>query len=374
MSPFAVPSDTVDLLTSSWARNGTIQTCEAAGFVLNIGGTAIPFYTVFLSYYFLKRVKDKVSPLEFSRKYEFKIHALIWILPIIGGIVGLVRKDFNPLKYGSMCSIMDLPIECSIANSDTQCIRGQNAPKDSLYIIVIPVVLAFLVLILNLLRLTVYVYSEERLMRGQAAEDEDRNTSLWEKLKAAPGVCCSNHHSDLQQDQNGIQQHSLSKQSLVQSTLYIVAYLVTYTNPMVGFVQGFLGIPRTSMVSWALFSIFWPLGGLFNIIIYTRPKVAATRREHPKYAHSSWFLIFRFVIFSGGEVPTDTNFLAEESSSGEGEGLDSSGCDRVVMAATTSAMLFPIATPKSRYESEENASWTDPRYERVSAVSSITVV
>ena len=79
-----------------------------------IGGTVIPFYTVFLSYCFLKRVKDKVSVLDFARKYEFKIHALIWILPIIGGIVGLVRKDFNPLKYGSMCSMMDSTVGCSI--------------------------------------------------------------------------------------------------------------------------------------------------------------------------------------------------------------------------------------------------------------------
>ena len=144
---------------------------------------------------------------------------------------------------------------------------------------------------------------------------------------------------------------------------------------MYGFIQEALGEPRSSWVLWALLSIFWPLGGLFNILIYTRPKVAATRTEHPEHAHSSWFVIVLFVIFSGGEVPTEINF-AEESSSGEeeGEGLarSTSGCDGIVMAATTSAMLFPIAVPRNRHESEEIvSSWTDSRFERESSDSSV---
>ena len=374
ISPFAVPSDTSDLLSPfSW---GTIQTCEAAGFFLMIGGTVIPFYTVFLSYYFLKRVKDKVSVLDFARKYEFKIHALIWILPIIGGIVGLVRKDFNPLKYGSMCSMMDRPVGCSI-DPDTPCIRGQDAPKDVIFIFVIPMVSAFLMLILNLLRLTVYVHSEERLMRlvatRQAAEDDEyRGTSFWDKFKASASICCRgtrNHQSSTDTNQH----QSLAMQSLVQSALYIVAYLVSYSCIMYGFIQEALGEPRSSWVLWALMSIFWPLGGLFNILIYTRPKVAVTRTEHPEHAHSSWFVIVLFVIFSGGEVPTEINF-AEESSSGEeeGEGHSISGCDGIVMAATTSAMLFPIAVPQNRRESEEIvSSWTDSRFERESSDSSM---
>ena len=78
-------------------------------------------------------------------------------------------------------------------------------------------------------------------------------------------------------------------------------------------------------------SIFWPLGGFFNILIYTRPKVSAVRIMRPEHAHSSWFTIFLLVVISGGEVPTDNNFEDEESSHDENgneseDGMDANRC------------------------------------------------
>jgi hypothetical protein len=42
-SSFVDLSDTLD---APWAL-GTVETCEAAGYFLQVGGTTIPFYTLF---------------------------------------------------------------------------------------------------------------------------------------------------------------------------------------------------------------------------------------------------------------------------------------------------------------------------------------
>jgi len=324
-SSFAAPSDTPD---APWAK-GTVETCEAAGYSMQVGGTAVPFYILFLSYYFLKRVKDKITPQEFAHKFEFKIHALIWLFPIIGGFVALARKNFNPTKNGSLCVMTDNPDGCS-ADPDTACIRGQNSPKDSVLLVAVPVALTFVMLIVNLVRFTLHVRSEERLIRLEArrsnrdnadpseARSSDRDNADFseagckDKLKATIVCCCNSEQSD-PQDQDTTQ--SLSMQSLVQSSLYIFAYFLTYSGPILKLIMSASGIARPTWVKW-LVSILWPFGGFFNILIYTRPKVFAMRKMYHQHAHTSWFIVFLRVVFSGGEVPSsDNNF---ESSSGIG--------------------------------------------------------
>ena len=57
--PLAALSGTLD---APWVM-GSTRLCSATGFVLNIGGLAVPFYTLVLTHYFLQRVKyKKVDP------------------------------------------------------------------------------------------------------------------------------------------------------------------------------------------------------------------------------------------------------------------------------------------------------------------------
>ena len=306
VSPLAAPSDTP---FSSWAM-GTTATCELAGFFLYVGGTAVPFYILFLSYYFLKKVKNKLTPQEFADKYEFKIHALIWFFTIAGGCVGVARKDFNPSKGGLLCRVIDNPVDCS-TNPETECIRGQHAPTDAILITVIPFLLAFFMLIVNFSRLTIYVYSEERKMRLSSRRSADSD-SRWERFKSvifcdSSGRQATRDRGQPQQDQDQTRNQSLAMQSLVQSSLYIFAYFIAYFIPVLSYIFSVIGKPRPLWMFWGA-SIVWPLGGFFNIFIYNRPKVTATRRAHPEvYAHRSWLVVFLVVIFSGGEVPTNVD-------------------------------------------------------------------
>eukprot|EP00557_Chaetoceros_sp_GSL56_P003785 CAMPEP_0176497596 /NCGR_PEP_ID=MMETSP0200_2-20121128/11811_1 /TAXON_ID=947934 /ORGANISM="Chaetoceros sp., Strain GSL56" /LENGTH=150 /DNA_ID=CAMNT_0017895625 /DNA_START=1011 /DNA_END=1463 /DNA_ORIENTATION=- len=54
-------------------------------------------------------------------------------------------------------------------------------------------------------------------------------------------------------------------------------------------------------------SIFFPLGGFFNIAIYCRPKVVALRTTE---SDISWMKAYIVVILGGGEIPSQMNSLS----------------------------------------------------------------
>ena len=46
---------------------GTTGSCEAIGFIFTLGFFCMCFYTVFLTYYFMRRIKYKVTPQTFAK-------------------------------------------------------------------------------------------------------------------------------------------------------------------------------------------------------------------------------------------------------------------------------------------------------------------
>lgn len=351
VSPLAAPSDTP---FASWAM-GTTATCELAGLVLYVGGTAVPLYILFLSYYFLKKVKNKLTPEEFADKYEFKIHALVWFFAIAGGCVGLARNDFNPSIAGSLCRVIDHPVDCS-TNPEIECIRGQHAPTDAILITVIPFLLAFFMLIVNFSRLTIYVYSEERKMRLSSRRSADNN-SRWKRFKSviflwdSSGCRATGDSDQPQQDQDQTRNQSLAMQSLVQSSLYIFAYFISYIVIVLAYIFSVIGKPRPLWMFWGASTAF-ALSGFYNIFIYTRPKVIATRRAHPEvYAHRSWLVVFLVVIFSGGEVPTNVDF--EHSP-------EVNQFESIQIGVEGSEELAHLPVPNSEYSSSFDP-WNGPR-------------
>ena len=73
LSPFAAPSDTPGAF---WAV-GTTKTCDFVGWFIILCGLGVPFYVLFLTFYFLMRVKYKVHPKQFAQRMEWKIHLFI---------------------------------------------------------------------------------------------------------------------------------------------------------------------------------------------------------------------------------------------------------------------------------------------------------
>lgn len=80
-----------------------MASCEAIGYIFIIGSMAILWYTLFLTYYFLKRVKYQKTPKEFAQKEEYYITLFIWMYAIIFASVAFNAEEINAKSYGSTC-------------------------------------------------------------------------------------------------------------------------------------------------------------------------------------------------------------------------------------------------------------------------------
>jgi hypothetical protein len=108
-------------------------------------------------------------------------------------------------------------------------------------------------------------------------------------------------------------QFLVTKQSFHQSGLYILAFFLTYACPVLDISLAFFKLP-TWKGTFLGTSLFLPSIGLFNIFIYTRPKVMLMKKKYPQF---SWIERFLSVIYSGGEIPIamDDPELSKPSSS-----------------------------------------------------------
>lgn len=98
----------------------------------------------------------------------------------------------------------------------------------------------------------------------------------------------------------------LTKSAIVQSSLYIVSFFFVYSAPCIAILSGSM---HSETMFWVI-SIFLPLGGLFNMIIYTRPKVKAVRKVLPDLSR---FIGFLAVLISGGETPNLIDIMDDDS-------------------------------------------------------------
>ena len=93
------PADTPDAIFS----RGTVTSCEAIGYIFIVGSAAILWYTLFLTYYFLRRVKYKKTQKDFAQQEEYYIFLFIWIYPFVLAVTALKLEQINATRYGSTC-------------------------------------------------------------------------------------------------------------------------------------------------------------------------------------------------------------------------------------------------------------------------------
>ncbi|GFH46503.1 hypothetical protein CTEN210_02977 [Chaetoceros tenuissimus] len=366
LSPFLSPKENPDSIFSK----GSVESCEGTGFFGSIGGTAIPLYTLFLTYYFLRRVKYKVKPEQFAKFEEKLICSLIWIFSIGTNIVALAKGQINATKYGSICMIASRPYDCA-TNDTKECTRGEKAKLYSVVTLIVPIVISFLCLFAVLGVFTCHVYSIEKHLvsrqkeaetdseqkplrvkkvvqeqldtnreellakykqnntsksristdasRGKSSNDsegigqkfnfilpssldDDSPTALQDdhlqKLESEDEKSSNSQKDHPQQPQP--QGMALTKAAGLQSILYILAFMLVYSGPVIALFLRFSKKENTDANFW-INSLFLPIGGFLNILIYTRPKVKALRELIPELSNLLCFLI---VIAFGGECPS----------------------------------------------------------------------
>ncbi len=92
------------------------------------------------------------------------------------------------------------------------------------------------------------------------------------------------------------------REIVIQAVSFVFAFLLTFS--LYWYAHTLLtakkGISNSLMLS---VHIFYPMGGFFNVLAYSRPKIRALRIRKPSY---SWFRAFFHVMRTGGDVHVPT--------------------------------------------------------------------
>ena len=346
LGPFAAPADPLNIY-----GRGNIQSCEAVGFLTVTGFLAVPWYTLHLTYYFLKRVKYKVKPVDFANGEEKWLHLLIWTYSVSATIYALAKGQINATKGGNMCVISDSPVGCE-KTPNQECERGNGANTTNAATAVASLVTVFIALFLVLGAFTLHVYFSEKqlqpskekqrpltslrktpqeLPKNDDGKKEENNEvseilSPLDQKNDPESIPTSeeNEHDEEEEAGNNVDDNEqyvnqlskyeqqaldlvLTKSAVVQSSLYIFAFMIVYLGPIIALVSGYNQNTLQVIFWWT--SIFYPLGGVFNMIIYTRPKVQAVKKARPPMPKIVCFIL---VLLSGGETPNLMDLMAEE--------------------------------------------------------------
>lgn len=151
--------------------------------------------------------------------------------------------------------------------------------------------LSFLSISVSLALLSHHVYKVERTLTSQL--DQSETWTIEHEVAPAP----VNVQGEIES------RHVLTKQALSQSLLYILAFIAVYFPPIIDLILTRKVGNDSDMPEWLfwLISLITPLSGVFNILIYTRPKVLRLREDFP---NASFLKMFILIVLTGGEIPS----------------------------------------------------------------------
>jgi hypothetical protein len=126
----------LDILHSFWAAlstlpvpattgavfaHGTVATCTAQGFFVQLSNSTL-VYMASLTTYFMLKICHNVSDADMRKKYEYWLHVVPLVLAFGTSFAGVALKIFNPIALPEMgCWVSPYPRGCHIRGG---CTRG----------------------------------------------------------------------------------------------------------------------------------------------------------------------------------------------------------------------------------------------------------
>ncbi|GFH61536.1 predicted protein [Chaetoceros tenuissimus] len=173
---------------------------------------------------------------------------------------------------------------------------------------------SFVALVVILYLFTHHVYQQERELDIPARGIGQINENNQDNEVIADEVDRDSLHNDQEEEAvveeeganesrgKGNNNFILTKQAFHQSLLYVSSFFLVYLPVMIMMLQQVSG-QNVSDSEWRFWleAIILPLGGVFNILIYTRPKVLKLKEQFPMLMKWELFLI---VLMKGGETPS----------------------------------------------------------------------
>ena len=292
VGPFAPPTSSSRF--APWAM-GNQATCTFAGFLFSFGGCLFMMNTALLSFYYLCKIKRSMSDETFNTKYEWKINSFIIIISLAVNLAGVGLRTINTGLNGTQClNGAAFPTGCRLIPG-LECEEPLSIHAAEISTVIFAFICAsFLGILASMGSMVWHV-----LVRNE----------IFKTMSGTPRTSSQDTpNTEIQADNL---RRLYFKEITTQALLYAGAFFLCYGPFAIASVLFNFGVSMSSTVQSIFgftFAIFYPLNGLFTILIYTRPEVGNLKRSHPDY---SWLRALAMVLKPGGEVaqqvPEDVN-------------------------------------------------------------------
>mmetsp|Transcript_19947 Transcript_19947/g.34063 ORF Transcript_19947/g.34063 Transcript_19947/m.34063 type:complete len:398 (-) Transcript_19947:1433-2626(-) len=285
MSGIMVPKGT----NFVYGAMGNTTTCDINGFFFQFGFGAL-LYSSFLCMYYVLIIRYGKKQDFISWFVEPFMHTIAILHPIAAASVSAAYQAMNPMYVlPGWCYLASRPIGCA-NDPDVDCDRGGNYPTIELYATVLPSFVAWGVIIICMLMVFCTVRSQENRM--------------------AASYYNNNYTDEFNKER--------TRQTIRQATLYIVCPWITFSfAAAISLSIGPKPPARENRTYYFVLAVmtkvFLPMQGMFNLLIFLRPRYYALQRRHPQRRRIS---LIRQLIPTRQEGSGTANSKQEQSKSG----------------------------------------------------------
>lgn len=296
--------------TKIWLAVGNDTSCDISAFLAVLGSCGSIVYSLSLTIYFLLVIKFDLKDRNISEKYEPFLHAFPIIYASTVSITIYATGNYNPA--GPVCWIASEPLNCRddpnidcMSWGDPDVFKWISAGGPALVVLFVNAII-FVVIWRTVLIQTKKSESYSHSWIRRPEEDHDDAAPEQQPNKMFPCSNCLPRKKKPKQPTSPLAER-LSKRSKAsvrrlkeisnRAIAYIVGYFLTYLFTFVYRVIELSG----SKVPFAIIFLsrfFYPLQGLFNVLIYTYPHVMSHMKNNE---NTSWLKAFWEVVKSGGD-------------------------------------------------------------------------
>ena len=260
----------LSLFDEVYGAVGTTASCTAQGFFAQLNLLS-PLYNLNLALYYLLLGKYHLTDKEIANRYERYMHPISLIIAIVIAIAGLPLTLYNNANL--WCWIAPYPSNCEENNGDpgeVPCERGQDAWLYRwlfFYCILWIIIVTVTVIMVLLIRSAV---SDERRFIALQKETRSKRPSA-RIIESSPygdenPILCST------MDLSEAHRYERSRQTFRQAMFYLGVFYLTWVfqtvNRLYQLITG-----ESVFILLVLHTIFAPLHGFFNFIVYRHGQI-----------------------------------------------------------------------------------------------------
>lgn len=259
--------------------------CSIQGFLLHIGVSTTPMYNASLCIYYVASVFFEKNEVWIRKKLEPFLHLIPILLNLCAAIFLVTSGTIN--EAGPVCWVASKPLDC-LEDPNVECERGIKAAQYRYIFIGYQTFINFFVIVVSMIMLCCKVAKQERKMSETNVVGRFSDTTTMEDDEEMPsGQIRMSVTADAYR--NPTRTRSQKRKVVKQASVYVAAYFLPFLFPSVHYIyKSFAG--RRSFALWITMSFFLPLQGLFNAMVFLRPRIAALRQKHEDVSSLKLFL------------------------------------------------------------------------------------